>query len=132
MFCFTLYFQIFIFLYLKISLRYLNNFIITDSGNHEETQSISRFINHLYWWIYSSYTIHKNQIDLYFILKPKITLIDLIRFHSLSLLVICCYSLSLTIPLAAVRCSTPCHSLSLDLPLVCIFINDPFPRVISN
>ena len=62
------------------------------------------------------------QIGLLFLLKHKITLFYLLSFvficfitrcHSLSLIVIFCYSLSLTVPLVVTHCHSLYHSLSL-------------------
>ena len=99
--------------------------------------SISQFINNLYCWIYSSYTLH-----ILFHCETKFTLFYLlsfafIRFHSLH------HSLPPVVPLVVIRChllyhsllfivipchccTTCCHSLSLNVSLVCLFINDHF------
>ena len=62
------------------------------------------------------------QIGLLFLLKHKSTLFYLLSFvficfitrcHSLSLIVIFCYSLSLTVPLVVTHCHSLYHSLSL-------------------
>ena len=60
------------------------------------------------------------------------------RCYLLSLIVIRCHLLSLTVPLVVTRlatrchllslvvtrCTARCHSLSLDVSLVCLFMND--------
>ena len=113
-----------------------------DSLN--QVNRISRFLNCLYCWIYSSYILHKNWMKFF---RNQIGLLFhfetiLIRFHSfydslsfavthfhfLSLVVILCdmlyYSLSLIVPIVVIYCTTPCHLLSFDVPLVCFFLND--------
>ena len=45
-------------------------------------------------------------------------------YHSLSLLVTCCHSLSFVVTRCNTRCHSLQHSLSFDVPLICLFIND--------
>ena len=90
--------------------------------------SSSGFVNHLYCWICSSFTLHKkcfrNQIGLLLPLKTydhSILLALLFVFicctifcHSLSLISICCHLLSLIVS----HCPSLYYLLSFVLPLV--------------
>ena len=92
--------------------------------------SSSGFVNHLYCWICSSFTLHKkcfrNQIGLLLHLKTydhSILLALLFVFiccttfcHSLSLIIICCHLLSLIVS----HCPSLYYLLSFVLPLVVI------------
>ena len=99
--------------------------------------SIPWFINYLYFWIYSSYTLHKklekilqepdwplvsfwNLKWLYFICSNSFLFVvplPVIRCYSLSYVItrcLRCHSLPLDLSLVAIRC----HSLSFVVPLV--------------
>ena len=43
-----------------------------------------------------------------------------------------CYSLYHSLSLVVIRCTSRCHSLSLDVSLVCLFINDHTKNIISK
>ena len=69
------------------------------------------------------------QVGLLFLLNNKIIIFYFLSFvfirfitrcHSLSLIVIFCYSLSLTVPLVVTRCHSLYHSFSFVAPLVFI------------
>ena len=109
---------------------------------------ISWFINYLFCWIYTSYILHiiLNTIlqkqdwpfvsfwkfkSLYFTCSHLFSFVTPLVCHSLSLIVICCHSLTLlslvvtlchslyhSLSLVVIRCTTCCHLFSLILPLV--------------
>ena len=109
--------------------------------------SISRFINYLYCWIYSSYILHKklNKIlqepnwlfasflnwksfystcphSFLFVVPLRVIRCHLLSFfaarcHSQLLVITGCYSLPIVVSFVVIRFTTRCHSLPLTISL---------------
>ena len=130
MFCFTLYFQKDVYLYILYRRIYCSHTLrncfalkpkITFICFHSLYHSLSFIVPLIVIRCYSLLLVVIHCHSLLFVVTRCHS-----SYYSLSLVVIHCATRCRSLSLVVIRCHLLYHSLPLDIPLVCLFINDRY------